>query len=95
MKQGNQDTGSPKLTIKRMLGLLMQEIADVRKELKEEMAEVKQDIRHVDQRLGERIDSLASEFRAFRIEVHQNQISFMSNHDHLEKRVTVLETKVG
>ena len=38
-----------------------------------------------------KIDSLASEFRSFRAEVHQNQTMLMANHTALEKRVTVLE----
>ncbi|MBI5794469.1 hypothetical protein HZA87_05340 [Candidatus Uhrbacteria bacterium] len=68
-----------------MLNILMQEIADVRHELKEEMAEMRKELK------GD-IASVASELHTLRLEVHTNQTTFMRNHADLEKRVVMLET---
>ncbi len=70
---------------RKFLDMLMQEIADVRLELKK-------DIAHLDQKLTKRIDTLSSDFQTLRIEVHQNQTTFMHNHNVLDTRVTTLET---
>lgn len=73
----------------------MQEIADVRLELKGDIAglkmELKGDIANLDKKLSGRIDSVASQLHTLRLEVHQNQSTFIHNHDALEKRVEVLE----
>ncbi len=87
-----------------MLKLILQEIADVRHELKDDMKQMKtelqNDMRKLDEKLSSRINrvedrmsSMESELRGLRTEVHQNQLMFMA-HDQLERRVTVLETKV-
>ncbi|HVW66737.1 MAG TPA: hypothetical protein VHA78_03305 [Candidatus Peribacteraceae bacterium] len=86
-------TSAKRLTNEKMLHILLQEIADVRYELKT-------DIQNLDQRLSGRIDGLASDvtiiktdLTSLRLEVHQNHLTFIKNHDDLEKRVTVLEAK--
>lgn len=67
-----------------MLNILMQEIADVRRELKE-------DIHELDVRLSGKIDTLSSDLHTLRLEVHTNHATFILNHADLDKRVTVLE----
>ena len=88
---GNDDDGLEYLSNKKMLDILLQEIADVRYELKN-------DIRNLDLKLSKRmdgldgkIDVLSSEIATLKIEVHQNQTTFIHNHQELEKRVSVLE----
>ncbi len=83
----------------KMFHLVMQELVDVRNELRQEFrdgmanmkAELKADIANVDGKLSKRIDALSSDFHTLRLEVHQNQITFMKNHESLDNRVTVLE----
>lgn len=83
----------------KMFHLVMQELVDVRNELKQEF---KEGIATLDQKLTGRIDRLTqemvemkkelkSDIHVLRLEVHQNQIAFMTNHNSLEKRVKVLE----
>jgi len=76
---------------RKMLKILMQEIADVRRELKEDISGLGKRIDSVDQKLTKRIDTLSSDVQTLRLEVHQNQTAFMKNHDKLERRVAVLE----
>lgn len=102
---GNGDNGNgglPDLSNREMLKILLDEIADVRRELKE-------DIQHVDRKLGGRMDgletemgslktemgSLRTEMSSLRMEVHQNQITFLKNHEEHGKRLAVLEGKAG
>ncbi len=42
-------------------------------------------------KVEEKVTTLGSEFRSFRLQVHNNQLSFMEKHDKLEDRVVVLE----
>ena len=86
-----EDDGIGDISNRNMLQILMQEIADVRKELKE-------DIANLDHKLTQRIDVLSSDVQVLssdvqtlRLEVHQNQTVFLKNHDQLERRVAVLE----
>lgn len=79
-----KNTGRKKRTTERMLHMIMDEIVDVRNELKEEISDVRNE-------LGGRIDTLAQDVRSLRLEVHQNHLTFMKNHDDFEKRVTTLE----
>lgn len=81
LKKGRQ---KKKLTNEKMFGIIMQEISDVHRELRTDMLnlhnELKIDIRDV-----------KNEIKGLRFEVHQNQSTFMKNHENLEKRVAVLE----
>lgn len=74
----------------------MQEIVDIRRELKEDILGLDQKlyrkIEDVDKKLEKRMDALSADFQVLRMEVHQNQATFITNHDALERRVAVLET---
>lgn len=88
-------TGLPDLSNRDILRIMMQEIADVYADLKKDMVDI-------DGGLTQKIDNIASDMQVMkkelksdihtlRLEVHQNQTSFMANHTALEKRVTTLE----
>lgn len=85
----------PDLTNRELLRVVMQEIADTHLELRGDIAdlrmELKGDIANLDKKLSGRIDSVASEFHTLRLEVHQNQSTFISNQMALEKRVKAVE----
>lgn len=68
----------------KMFHIVMQEIADTHKELRG-------DIANLDKKLTTRIDSIASQLHTLRLEVHQNQTTFISNQTALENRMKVLE----
>ena len=91
------DNGVPDLSNREILKVLMQEIADVRGELKQDIADVrselKQDIAGVEGRLQRQISTLDIKMNALTVKVDQNFLCFMSNVDELGMRVTVLETK--
>ena len=100
MQDDDDDDGNlPDLSNREILRIMMQEIADVRKELKE-------DIGALDLKFDRKIDALSADFKVLKsdfktlrsdfytlkLEVHQNQSTFILNHTDLEKRVMVLET---
>lgn len=74
--------------MKKMLSIILQEIADVRLELK-------QDISNLDTKFTYQFHSLSEELHSFRKETNLNFATFVRNHDGLEKRVKKLEDKVG
>lgn len=88
----DDEDGLPELSNRKMLGILMQEIADVRGELKDDIYELKKELKgdmyevkdHCI-RLDGKIDAVAADLRLLRYEVRQNQ-------NHLDKRVTLLES---
>ncbi len=67
-----------------LLRILMQEIADVRRELKE-------DIHELDVRLSGKIDSVALDLKSLTVKVDKNQVALVKNIEDLDRRVTVLE----
>lgn len=88
-------TGTSDLSNKDLLRILMQEIADVRHELK-------QDIGQLDMKLTGKIDSVHTslkidiqdvrkEVHASRAESHQNQVAFITNIQDHERRIVALE----
>mgnify|MGYP005665690681 CR=1 FL=1 len=75
------------MTNKEMLTILMQEIADVRHELKNDIAKL-------DARIGSlntRVESISTEVKGLRTELHQNQSTFINAQEDLDKRVSTLE----
>lgn len=92
--------GQPNLSNKQMLQILLKEIPVIHRELSG-------DIRALDHKLSARMNGiegrlgkvkgqmndLSSDMKILRLEVHQNQLAFMTNHHELQKRVTVLEKK--
>ena len=104
MQDDDDDDGNlPDLSNREILRIMMQEIVDVRNELKEEFSS---GLQTLDQKLSGKIDALSSDFKTLKsdfktlrsdfytlkLEVHQNQSTFIVNHADLEKRVMVLET---
>lgn len=86
------------LSSQEMFRMIMQEIADTNHELSGKIDGLKEDITSLDRKLGKRIDGLdekvnkvASELHTLRLEVHQNQSTFIANQAAMEKRVKVLE----
>lgn len=93
-QNGNGDNGNgqlPDLTNREILKVLLTEIADVRRELKQDIEALS---RRMDGLEG-RMDTLEEKVDTLRMEVHQNQTTFITNFDHLEKRVEVLEWKAA
>ncbi|MFH0770153.1 MAG: hypothetical protein V1926_02130 [Candidatus Peregrinibacteria bacterium] len=95
VRRSNDDDGVIDLSNKQLLKVLLDEIADVRRELKGDIADLDQKLTKridgVGHGLSKNIDALSSDFQALRIEVHMNQLTFMKNHEELEQRVVVLE----
>lgn len=83
-------------TLQKVVKVLMDEMVYIRSELKSEIADVRRDLMenmgHLETRMNKKFDALHSDFQILRLEVHQNQIAFMDHHHALEKRVEVLET---
>lgn len=81
----------PELTNRDLLRILMQEIVDTRKELKEDIANLDTKLSHRIDSVESRLHSVSSEIHTLRREVHQNQSTFIANQTALESRVKVLE----
>ncbi|MBI1812731.1 hypothetical protein HY285_03430 [Candidatus Peregrinibacteria bacterium] len=88
MIQDDDDYGFEDMTNKDLLRVLLQEMADVRYELKQDIAALDQKltgkIDNIDQKLSGKIDNLT-------LKTDQNQIAFMKNLDDIDARVRVLE----
>lgn len=102
MVQNDDNGGLPDLSQKRLLEIIMQEIADNRREILEyvngkfqdidrKFDMVMQELRSFREEMIGEIRSFRSEFNSFRNETHQNMATFIYNHDALDKRVTKLE----
>ena len=85
---GNGNGVFDSMTLKDAVKLILQEINDVRRELLKDlggrMDKLEGEMREMKKELNGKIDGL-------RMEVHQNQTTFIKNHGDLEKRVTLLE----
>ena len=60
--------------------MLIQEIVDVRREPKEDMVEMRTELKTDIAKLDNKIIALASDVGVLRMEVHTNQITFIHNH---------------
>jgi archaellum component FlaC len=98
----NDDDGLPELSNRKLLQILMQEIADVRGELKEdsmrqtgmimqEIVDVRSELKEDIGRLDTKIDGVSKDLHKLKHEINYNYVTFIKNHDDLDKRVTVLE----
>ena len=80
------------LSNREILRILLEEIAGVRLELKDDIASLDRKlsgrIDALDDKLNRKIDNLA-------FKVDQNQICFMTNLNDIDKRVTVLEVRAA
>ena len=99
---GNGSRVFDDMTLGEFAKILFEEIRDVRKELQEDMGAMELRLAGRMDRLEVRsdeivggMDKLETEFKSLRIEVHQNQTTFIKNHEELEKRFDVLEKKVA
>ncbi len=82
------------MTRYEVVDLLIREISRVVDGAKEELREdLGGRIDNVENSLGNRMDKLETEMGSLHMAVHQNQITFMKNHEDLDKRVEVLEGK--
>lgn len=86
----------------RFLEVIMQEIADVRLELKQDIqglrTELKQDIQSLRIDMSSvkaDIKTMKGDVRTLRMEVHQNQLVFMGYMDRTDKRLDKLEAKAS
>lgn len=85
MVQNDDEFGElPELSNRDLLRILMQEIVDTRNELIERMNLMKMELKKDVVKVG-------SDLHTLRLEVHQNQSTFIANHTALERRVKVLE----
>ncbi len=85
MVQNDDEFGElPELSNRDLLRILMQEIVDTRNELIERMDLMKMELKKDVVKVG-------SDLHTLRLEVHQNQSTFIGNHTALERRVKVLE----
>lgn len=79
----------------KMFHIVLQELVDTRAELKGDIAdlrtELKGDMADLRTELKGDIAQVKSELHTLRIEVHQNQSTFISNQTALDKRVKILE----
>ena len=85
MSRTHDEDGQPMMSNRAMLQMLVKEIPVMYRDLRDE-------IRSLDQRLSRKIDSVSSDLKGLRLQVHQNQSSLIQTQEDLEKRVAVLET---
>lgn len=78
----------PRMTNERVVAILMQEIADVRLELK-------QDISALGNRLDGRIDGLETRIDHLNAKVDRNHLQVLRIADGVDTRLTRVEAKVG
>ena len=96
MKKQKKTTGGKKhMTNEDVVRILMQEIADVRLELKADIGTLKLELKEDIGILKKEVSTVKNDLGVLRIEVHQNHASFMKYQGVLDKRVTRLEAKVG
>jgi archaellum component FlaC len=89
MVHDDDDNGTfDDLTNRDMLRIILKEIADVSRELKEGFDETYK-------KLDKKIDALSSDVKGLRLEVHQNQTSFIENLEEIDERVKILEAKAA
>jgi uncharacterized protein YaaN involved in tellurite resistance len=91
MVTDDDTTGLPDVSVREALRITMQEIADVYADLKKDNQQLNQKIDRVASDMQSMKKELQSDIHTLRLEVHQNQTAFMTNHTSLEKRVTTLE----
>jgi len=79
------------MTLGEAMTIVLEEIRNVGREIRGDLGGR---IDKVGDRLGKvegSMDKLEKEFGSLRMEVHQNQTTFIKNHEEMEKRVEVLE----
>ena len=97
MTHDDDANGFTDLTNKDLLRILMQEIADVRLELKNDIQGVDQKVDQLAQKvnqLDKKIDQVDKNVRNLTVKVDQNHLSFMTNIEDVSERVSTLETTV-
>ena len=75
MIHDDEDNDVPDLTNKELLKVLLDEIAAVRRELKEDIVVLDKKITRVSVDLG----TVSSDLKGLRIQAHQNHTSFITN----------------
>lgn len=88
---GNGNGQLPDLTNREILKILLDEIADVRLELKRDIEALSGRMDKLEAEMQEMKKELNGKLDGLRMEVHQNQIMFMKGHDDLEQRVVAAE----
>ncbi|MFH1670727.1 MAG: hypothetical protein ABIA92_04030 [Patescibacteria group bacterium] len=98
MSDDDENNGFEDMTNREILRIMLQEIADVRRELKEDIEGVRQELKVDIQSLQSDIKTiksdvknLQSDVKNLRAEVHQNHTSFIHNQEDMEKRIVSLE----
>ena len=81
-----------KVTNAYLLKVLLQEIADVRFELKQDIVGLKQELGSRIERVEQKIDTLDQKFNVLNAKVDRNHEWCIRNIDGVDKRVRVLET---
>ncbi len=91
MIKKKKSKGGIDLSNRDLLEILMQEIADVRNELKEDISGLRNELKTEIQSCNVNIKDVQKEVRSFRMESHQNQVAFIKNIQDQDRRITVLE----
>ncbi len=104
-KHANQTAKKQRMTNERVVSILLQEISDVRFELKADIREVKNDVSTLKSdmsQLKNDVSTLKKDMKivtddlgGLRIQVHQNQLTVMNYMDKTDKRVLRIEAKAS
>ncbi len=98
MKKRKKSGAPPDWSNRKIVKIILDEIADVRRELKEDIHALDEKVGKLDTKVNQldtKVNQLAAEMRHMRSDFHRNQVSFIENQTDMDKRVCVLEVKVG
>ncbi|MBP7114232.1 MAG: hypothetical protein KBA40_02135 [Candidatus Peribacteraceae bacterium] len=93
MKKKKKASSELDLSNRELLEIMMQEISDVRGELKVDISELKHVLKADIADVGNKVVDLQINMRNARLEIGQNQAALVTNIETLNRRVTVLERR--
>lgn len=86
-----RSSGKRKWTLDRVVAVLMQEIADLRYEFKNDLSVLDQKLTTRIDKIDVRIDTMDRKLDTLNLKVDRNHVAFMTNVREIDGRVAVLE----
>lgn len=95
MKKKTQRSAKPTMTIEHAFGVMMQEMADIRLELKNDMKSMKTELKGDIAVVATDLKNLTKDVGGLRVQLHQNQLMFMNYMDRTDQRLDRVEANVS